>query len=144
MFRLLLDTHVLLWLVNGDPIAPAATRSISQAQRSGLLHVSPVSAWELGVALGKENPANRPNLRGLPPDQWFKSAIIALSAKVPQISLAIAVEAAAVPAIYGLGDPGDCFLIATASVRKLSLVTRDRRMIELARREPDYLKVISC
>lgn len=144
MSRLLLDTHVLLWLLNGDPIASAATLAISQAQRSGSLYVSPVSAWEVGVALGKENPAHRPNLHGLPPDQWFRSAVSALKAKVPQLNLAVAVETAAVPAVYGHGDPGDCFLIATARVRKLSLATRDARILELAKRETDYLTVIAC
>jgi PIN domain nuclease of toxin-antitoxin system len=114
MSRLLLDTHALLWLLNGDPIAPAATLAIHQAQQSRSLYVSPISAWEVGVALGKENAAYRPNLHGLPPDRWFKSAVSALAAKVPQLNLAIAVEAASVPAVCGSGDPGDCFLIATA------------------------------
>ena len=144
MSRLLLDTHVLLWLLNGDPIASAATLAIHQAQQSQSLYVSPMSAWEVGVALGKANPAHRPNLRGLPPDRWFKSAVRALTAKVPQLNLAVAVEAAAVPAVYGHGDPGDCFLIATARVRKLTLVTRDARILDLAASEPGYVSAVPC
>jgi PIN domain nuclease of toxin-antitoxin system len=144
MSRILLDTHALLWLLNGDPIASGATLAIHQAQQSRTLYVSPMSAWEVGVALGKANPAHRPNLHGLPPDRWFKSAVKALAAKVPQLNLAIAVEAAAVPAIYGSGDPGDCFLIATARIRNLTLITRDRQIIELAEREQKYLSIIAC
>lgn len=53
-------------------------------------------------------------------------------------------EAANVPGIYGSGDPGDCFLIATARIRRLSLVRRDSKMIALAKREPDYLDVTVC
>jgi PIN domain nuclease of toxin-antitoxin system len=53
-------------------------------------------------------------------------------------------EAALVPAIYGSGDPGDCFLIATARVHNLSLVTRDDPIIELAQLNPGYLSVIPC
>jgi PIN domain nuclease of toxin-antitoxin system len=144
MSRILLDTHALLWLLNGDRIAPAAILEIHEAQQSQSLYVSPISAWEVGVALGKENPATRPNLHGLPPDRWFKSAVTALAAKVPQLNLAIAVESAAVPTIYGWGDPGDCFLIASARVRRLALLTRDSRILELAAREPGYLTVIPC
>jgi len=48
------------------------------------------------------------------------------------------------PGICGYGDPGDCFLIATAHVENLTLVTRDARIIELANRRPDYLTVIPC
>lgn len=64
--------------------------------------------------------------------------------KVPRLDLAIAVEAAAVPATYGHGDPGDCFLIATARIRKLSLVTHDTRILDLAASNPGYLSVINC
>jgi PIN domain nuclease of toxin-antitoxin system len=144
MSRILLDTHALLWLLSGDPIAPAATLAIHRAQQAQSLYVSPISAWEVGVALGKANPAARPDLHGLPPDRWFKSAVRALAAKVPQLNLPVAVEAAAVPAVYGSGDPGDCFLIATARIRKLALVTRDSRILELAARDPGYLSVIPC
>jgi PIN domain nuclease of toxin-antitoxin system len=144
MPRLLLDTHVLLWLLNGDPITSGATLAIHRAQQSRSLYVSPLSAWEVGVALGKQNPALRPSLHGLPPDLWFKAAVSAVSAKVPHLDLAVAVEAAAVPAIYGHGDPGDRFLIATARVRKLTLVTRDSRILELAARDPAYLSVVAC
>ena len=48
------------------------------------------------------------------------------------------------PAIYGNGDPGDCFLIATARTRQLALVTRDGLIGDLVDREPGYLAVIRC
>lgn len=56
----------------------------------------------------------------------------------------VAFEAAEVPLIYGRKDPGDCFLIATARVRGLPIVTRDGAMHDLARERPDYLSVIAC
>jgi PIN domain nuclease of toxin-antitoxin system len=59
-------------------------------------------------------------------------------------SRTIAIETANVPSIYGRGDPGDCFLIATAHVRKFPIVTRDAAMADLALRRPDYLRVITC
>ena len=53
-------------------------------------------------------------------------------------------EAGNVPGVAGWGDPGDCFLIATAHIEGLTLVTRDTKIIELAGRRPDYLKVMPC
>jgi PIN domain nuclease of toxin-antitoxin system len=144
MPRILLDTHTLLWLLNGDVISAGATRAIHEAQRTQSLYVSPLSAWEVGVGLGKKNPASRPSLQGLSPEAWFKAAVRVLAAKVPQLNLAIAIEAASVPAIYGSGDPGDCFLIATARVRKLTLVTRDAEILCLASDRPQYLSTIAC
>jgi PIN domain nuclease of toxin-antitoxin system len=44
----------------------------------------------------------------------------------------------------GHRDPGDCFLIATARIRKIPIVTRDRLICDLAREQPDYLSVIAC
>jgi PIN domain nuclease of toxin-antitoxin system len=53
-------------------------------------------------------------------------------------------EAARVPAIYRNADPGDCFIIATARVRNLTVVTRDARMRSLPDLNPGYLAVIAC
>ena len=57
---------------------------------------------------------------------------------------AVAAESANVPTLFGYGDPGDCFLIATARVHDLTLVTRDTRILALALREPAYLSVLAC
>ncbi len=56
----------------------------------------------------------------------------------------VAIESANVPTLFGYGDPGDCFLIATARVHDLTLVTRDARILALAAREPEYLSVLAC
>ncbi len=141
---LLLDTHAILWLVEESDISPGAILAIHAAQVAGSLNISPISAWEVGAALGKKNPSRRPHLQDMPANLWFRAAIRELRAKISPIITRIAEEAAMVPATYGYGDPGDCFLIATARLRNLALVTRDERIIELARREPAYLSVVEC
>jgi PIN domain nuclease of toxin-antitoxin system len=138
---LLLDTHALYWLVRREPMDAAALDAIAAAQDAKALHVSPITAWELGVAMRKRD--NRPGL-GVDPDAWFRQALRATGAKLATITLAVAAEAAAVPAVYGRGDPGDCFLIATARVRKLVIVTRDDAMLRLAAAQPSYLAAIAC
>jgi PIN domain nuclease of toxin-antitoxin system len=44
----------------------------------------------------------------------------------------------------GFGDPGDCFLIATAHLHRLTLITRDARIKVLANHDPRYLQVLDC
>lgn len=139
---LLLDSHLLLWLEQGLPIRPAALLEIGAARDARRLFVSDVSVWELGVAYYKKSFERRPNLRGLTIDAWFREIAVALGLRTVRLSHRIALEAAGVPAHYGSGDPGDCFLIATARVRRLALVTRDAKMIELAARRPEYLTVM--
>lgn len=141
---LLLDTHTLLWLDALSPIRPEALFEIGQARRSTALHFSHISMWEIGVALHKKTLTNRPDLRGLSVEEWFAEISADLDVYPVSISETIALEAALVPAVYGYGDPGDCFLIATARVRKLALVTRDARIIKLSERQPEYLSVIPC
>ena len=138
---LLLDTHALLWLVRGEALARAALDAIAAAQEAGTLYASAITAWELGVADLKR--ANRPEL-GPAPDRWFRRALRSTGTKLATITPAVAAEAAQVPAIYGRGDPGDCFLIATARVRRLALVTRDGPLLRLAAARPSYVRTLEC
>lgn len=115
--------------------------AVRAAQEAGTLYASAITAWELGVAELKR--INRPEL-GMAPDRWFRQALLNASVKLATITPAIAAEAAIVPAIYGRGDPGDCFLIATARLRRLALVTRDGPILQLAAARPSYLRVVAA
>ncbi len=84
------------------------------------------------------------NLSGLSVEDWIDDASQRFGFRFVAISDAIALEAARVPELCGYGDPGDCFLIATAHVENLALVTRDTRIIDLANRRPEYVTVIPC
>jgi len=140
---LLLDSHILLWLEAESQIRPEARFEIARARALNRLYMSDISLWELGVAVYLKAFERRPNLQGLSIDSWFHKTTTLFGIHRLRISPRIAIEAAAVPAIYGYGDPGDCFLIATARIRKLTLVTRDTRIIALAKREPAYLTVMA-
>jgi PIN domain nuclease of toxin-antitoxin system len=137
----LLDTHALLWLVRGEFRTAAAIAAVRTAQEEGCLYVSAISAWELGVAELKRR--DRPDL-GMPAAAWFRQAVAATGARLAAISISVAAEASTVPTVYGSGDPGDCFIIATARVRRMSVVTRDGRMLALAMSAPDYLEAVEC
>lgn len=84
------------------------------------------------------------NLGGRDPAQSFGAVLQLPGAKLVRTSQRIAIEAANVPELFGSGDPGDCFLIATAQVKKLPIVTRDRGMHRLAKARPDYLQTVRC
>jgi PIN domain nuclease of toxin-antitoxin system len=140
----LLDTHALLWLVNGDNLTDEALDAIATNQAAGTLYASPITGWELAVAAQKPPAADRPDLGGQAASHWFREALQVTGAKLIPVKQRIAIEAAAVAAVYARKDPGDCFLIATARVRGIPLITRDGAILELARAQPDYLSVIAC
>jgi len=141
---LLLDTHVLLWMRAGEPLNAKVSFSIGVAIRSRTLVLLQLFRWELGVALLKNKIESRPDLGRLTVEQSLADVTNRYGVSLVPLSNRIALEAATVPAIYGQGDPGDCFLIATADVENLTLVTRDAKILELAHRRPDYLSVIAC
>lgn len=140
---MLLDTHALYWLVTAaEEMSETSLLAIAKNQGSGTLYVSPITAWELILAARKPPHKDPPNLGPGTKAKWFAQAIAATGAKIIPIRQQIACEAAAIIETIGHKDPGDCFLIATARVKKLPIVTRDQFMIELASR--GYLPVITC
>lgn len=118
--------------------------AIGENQEAGTLFVSPISAWELSIATQKNRVAGRPNLGEDPPDRWFREAVRATSARIIPIKQRISYEAARVVTETGHKDPGDCFLIATARVRRVPIVTRDEIIRTIAAERAGYLKVIVC
>ncbi len=141
---LLLDSHVLVWFDQNLALSEESGFAISDASIGNTLYVSDISIWELGVATYKKNLERRPNLRGQSIEAWFEQICERLKTRPSPISKAIAQEAANVPGLYGSGDPGDCFLIATAHLQNLTLITRDTKILDLAHLRPDYLTTIAC
>ena len=119
-----------------------ALEAIAQAQLDDKLFLSPITGWEAALALTKR--VGRPDLGGRDGAAWFRAARQLPGTSLVRIGPAIAFEAARVPARYGRGDPGDCFIIATARMKRVPIVTRDRAMIDLAEREPAYVTVVVC
>ena len=111
--KLLLDTQILLWLMQDAPqLGPAARRLIEEAQS---VHVSSVSLWEVAIkrSLGK--------LR-LDPVALYQH--LAASAMQPlDMSWAHARQLRALPPHHG--DPFDRMLVAQAMAEPLQLLTHD-------------------
>lgn len=137
----LLDTHALYWLVSGERrLSDEARAAIAESQAARTLFVSPITAWELALASRKASDST--NFGDVSPEAWFRAAVRATLAKLVPIGQRIALEAATVPVVKGHKDPGDCYLIATARVRKVPIITRDAKMREFA--ADGYLDVIVC
>ncbi len=120
---LLLDTHAVLWLAWGTPMAPAALAAIAQARTTGDVLVSPVSAWEIAtlastgrIVLGQE------------PVIWLQRFVAQPGVRLAPLTLEAAARSAFLPAPPFHGDLADRMLVATALELGLTLVTRDDRI----------------
>ncbi len=131
----LLDTCAVIWLANGDPMAPAALEAIEYAARHEGVFVSPVSAWEVGM-LSRPKPGRAAAVRFLPDVQtWFAKVMAAPGVREARLTARIAIGASYLPGEFH-GDPGDRLIVATAQELGLPMLTRDRRILELSRNHP--------
>jgi len=125
----LLDTHVWVWVVEGDTrqIGPRTRRTLSAAARAGRVRVSPISAWEIGMLVRKERLQFT-----LPCSQWIERAVTAPGVSVAELTPRAAVESSCLPGAFH-GDPADRMLVATARLGESVLVTADAAILEYAR-----------
>lgn len=128
--RLLLDTHVWLWLALGAPkrIPPAALKVIEESAQSSGLMVSIVSVWELALLVGRSRI-----VLPQPLGDW-----ISLALSRPEIMLvglsrpSTVIDSVNLPGDLH-ADAADRFLIATARARRATLVTHDEHIIAYGR-----------
>lgn len=129
MNGLLLDTHAWLWYAEGvtGRIPMPALQAIEEARRRYDLHVSSVSIWEIGMLHAKGRIA-----LALPIREWVKRALALPGLGLRTMDSEVALESTQLPDAPH-GDPADRFLIATARVHGLALVTADAKIIEYGR-----------
>jgi len=111
--RLLLDTHALLWALEGNPKLSTRARDAIQDLDNEIL-VSAVSAWEIAIkkALGRLKAPS--GLSEAIDDAGFVRRLI---------NFRDAVELESLPSVHG--DPFDRMLVAQARVEGIPIVTKD-------------------
>jgi PIN domain nuclease of toxin-antitoxin system len=119
--RLLLDTHVWIWLVeNPDRLGAHTAKEL--ADTANELWLSPVSTWEVLTLHRKKRlllPTN--------PSDWLPQALAGIQRHAPLThEIVLAAEH-----LLLHDDPADRFIAATAQVHDLTLVTADRRLMGL-------------
>lgn len=115
---MLLDTCALLWLAEGGRrLTPRSRLAISA---STVVYVSAISAFEIGI----KHRFGKLKLPALP-GEWFRAVVAQHDLAVASLDLDICMAATELPAIHR--DPCDRFIIATARLRSLPVVTADTR-----------------
>jgi PIN domain nuclease of toxin-antitoxin system len=137
----LLDTCAVIWLANGDPLAPSSLAAIVHAGLAEGVFVSPISAWEVGM-LSTARARRGPALQFLPDAKtWFARVMDGPAISEADFTSEIAIEASYLPGNLH-GDPADRLIVATARHLGIPVVTRDRRIIAYARN--GYVQAIAC
>jgi PIN domain nuclease of toxin-antitoxin system len=123
--RYLLDTHAWFWLVAGaEHIPPDRVASLEAALAEGQVFLSQISTWEIALkaSLGKIELTR-------PLDLWLRENTAGLS--MLDLPLDVVLESTRLPGTFHK-DPADRFIVATARVHDLVLVTGDELILDYA------------
>jgi PIN domain nuclease of toxin-antitoxin system len=124
---LLLDTHVWLWYVSKkEPLKQGVKETIEAAANDNLAYVSPMSAWEISLLVNKGRIQLNTNVH-----PWVRNALRLSKAAMTPLTWNILVEANSLPGVFH-DDPADRIIVATARSQRLTLVTRDARILAYA------------
>lgn len=122
---LLLDTHVWIWLMNGDEenLSVEVRTAIDHAAGHAGIRVSIISVWELGMleVRGRIRLAQRCL-------DWVHKALSAPGVSLAPLTPEIAIDSSRLPGKFH-GDPADRILVATSRMLGAMFVTHDSRII---------------
>ena len=121
---IVLDTHIWIWWVHGDPQLPPTYLTYIQAHEPQGIGISAISCWEV-AKLVEYNRLTLP----LPVGDWLDQALIYPGVRLLELTPRIAVESTQLPGMVHR-DPADHFIAASAKVFGLTLVTADPRLID--------------
>jgi len=135
---LVLDTHVWIWLVEGDrtALSAPAIEAIEAAARGGAVRVSAISVWEVAMleAKGRISLAR-------PVNDWVQAALRVPGVRLLPLTPEIAIESTRLPGVPH-GDPADRMLMASARQLGGRLATCDREILDYA--EGGQLNALNC
>ena len=116
--NILLDTHVLIWALENNPtLSKPAVNAIIDG--GNMVFVSAASVWEIGIKM------NMGKLEA--PDNLLEEIRSHRFTPIP-MTLEHAQLAGRLPDTHK--DPFDRMLVAQAMIEKLTLVTRDKMILE--------------
>lgn len=121
---ILLDTHVWIWWVHGEPELREASRKFIEEHESDGIGLSVISCWEV-AKLVERGRLSLPVSLG----RWMDLALAYPGIRLLGLTPQIAVESTSLPGQFHR-DPTDQIVVATARVHNVPLVTADKLILE--------------
>ncbi len=121
---ILLDTHVWWWAIS-EPInlSRNASERIRTAEPDEIF-IASISLWEFAMMVTRR----RISLQ-IRPEEWLKHAIHNAGTGIFPLTESIALESCSLPGIFHK-DPADRIIVATARNHKITLITKDQKIID--------------
>lgn len=135
---ILLDTVALIRLGTFGQIPESALAKIRQSEDLDQLFVSAISAWEL--CLLERRAVTGPKLAG-DGALFFHRMIGSSNLNIIALDAQIAIESRRLPGSFHQ-DPCDRFIVATARINRLSIMTADTAILDYAKL--GHVQAIAC
>jgi PIN domain nuclease of toxin-antitoxin system len=120
---IVLDTHILLWWIEGTGLSKHARAAIEQEmENEGEIVISAISAWETMLLVKKGRLRMAMDIAG-----WFDKVRRINCVRFVPLDHKIAMAAADLPGEFH-NDPADRMIVATARSLSAPLVTKDERI----------------
>lgn len=132
----LLDTCALLWLLEEAPLETSACEHMDAAARNSNLWVSPISAWEVGVL-----SARGQLVLSMPVETWFGQILELPGVGLAELRPGIFIDSSSLPGDVP-GDIADALMVASARAYGLTLITRDKALLDYAAQ--GYIQAMAC
>jgi PIN domain nuclease of toxin-antitoxin system len=135
--ELLLDTCAIIWFSQQAKMLPDAVAAIdAAADRRQPIWISLITAWELGLL---EKRGRTPMAR--PPAAVFDAFLKMPGLGLQPLTSSILIGSSFLPGVLH-GDPADRIIIATARALDLTIVTRDRLILDYG--QAGHVRVLAC
>ena len=120
---IVLDTHALIWWVNGDAqLSGPARLAIEAAQQDGRVLVSSISFWEIAMLVERGRIALAMDL-----DQWLLAVQGLGGVEVLPVTAQVAIQSANLPGEFHR-DPADRMIVALARGLNAPVITADQKI----------------
>lgn len=124
----MLDTHIWVDYASVPTELPTAVvRAIDQGRDTGSVFVSVISVWEVALLVRKKRFVLPMSL-----SRWTEEALNLRGLNLLAFTPEIAIESVELPEPMHK-DPADRILVASARVERMTLVTRDREILDFAK-----------
>ncbi len=133
---LMLDTHIWLWLMNGDERIKKSgyIPAIQRAAKASAVKIASISLWEAAMLSARGKITLEAGALA-----WIKNALAAPGITVCPKTPEIAVESTQLPGKFH-GDPADMIIVASARILNATLLTFDKQILRYA--EGGYVKTL--
>lgn len=121
---ILLDTHTWIWSHSATKLLSDSVKELIKKTQVDRRAIASISIWEFAMMVTRERIKVK-----IDPKRWLNNAIGKSGLLVIELTPEIAMESCNLPGDFHK-DPADQIIVATARTHNLTLLTKDRKIIE--------------